>query len=96
MHHVPDAWPLRVGLKQVPAGGKLPAVGCVVREEDVAAFLAAPVSEWETISEGLRDSKGHQAASWHEVSELGKYPKPHVMLSMAPGPRVLLLHAQRA
>ena len=95
MDHVPDEWWLSVRVDQLPTGCKLPAVGCVVREEDAAAFLAAPVAEWETVSERLRDGKGHDAASWQELSELGEFPEGSVMLSMAPGTRVLLLHAQR-
>ena len=96
MDHIPDAWWLSVKVDELPVGCKLPAVACVVREEDTAAFLAAPVSEWQTNAEGLRDSKGHQMASCQELSELNEYPPQSVMLSMAPGVRVLLLHAQRA
>ena len=94
--HVPDARWLSIKVDRLPAGCRLPAVGCVVREQDAAVFLAAPVSEWKSISETPRDGKGHVAASWQEVSELKKYPPYNVMLSMAPGVRLLLLHAQRA
>ena len=94
--HVPAACGMGIKVDQLPAGCKLPAVACVVREQEAAAFLAAPVSEWKTISEGLLDGKGHKAASWEELSELEQYRPEAVMLSMAPGVRVLLLHAQCA
>ena len=93
--HVPDAFSVGVQLAQLPLECKLPAVGCLVREEEVAAFLAAPIADWKTISEGLLDEKGHQKAAWYEVPELNKF-SPSVSLSLAPGVRVLLLHAPLA
>ena len=93
--HVPDAWWVGIQLLQLLPGCKLPAVGCLVREEEAAAFLAAPVADWKTISEGLVDDKGHQKAAWYEVSEMSTWA-PSVKLSLAPGVRVLLLHAELA
>lgn len=94
--HVPDAWSVAIMLQQLPPGCKLPAVGCLVRQELVAAFLGAPVADWKTISEGLLlDDKGHQKAACYEVSELDTFARS-VTLSLAPGVRVLLLHAHRA
>ena len=94
--HVPAVWGMGVRVDELPPGCKLPAVGCVVREEDAASFLAAPVSEWKTIAMGLRDGKGHPNASWQELPELKKYRPRCERLSMAAGMRVLLLHAPRA
>ena len=93
--HVPDVCGVGVQLQELPLECKLPAVGCLVRQEEAAAFLGAPVTDWKKISEGLRDDKGHRKAAWFEVSELNRFA-PSVRFSLAPGARVLLLHAHRA
>ena len=94
------SWGLSIRLEELPSGGQLPAVVCLVPEEEADAFLAAPVTEWEALSEGLQDGAVDQKAWVLETSvvdeDVAIFTDVQHAHFKAGSAYVLLLHAQRA